>query len=301
MGAVLAGHAQTTELSRTLWGLKEAFLVAFFLTIGLEGLPTWQGLWIALGLLLLLPLQTLMFFGLFVQFGLRVRTSFVATLALSTYSEFALITGAAAISAGYLHDEWQPIIAVVVAVSLALAAPLNRISHRLYQQLEPWLLRFERRMQHPDQETTNLGGAEWLVVGMGRTGGAAYKMLERHGHKVIGLDADPTKLESHQAKGREIFYGDSEDPELWEQLEFSGLKGILLTMPDLEAKLQALEGLKRRGFAQIIAATSYHQEEDALLEKAGASLIFRPFAEAGERLAERVMETLEQASEVAKV
>ena len=70
-------------------------------------------------------------------------------------------------------------------------------------------------------------------------------------------------------------------------------------MPDLEAKLRALDGLQRRGFDKIIAATSYHQEEDALLEKGGASLIFRPFSEAGERLAERVMETLEQAGELA--
>ena len=253
-----------------------------------------------LGLVLLLPLQSVVFFVLLVQLGLRVRTSFVATLALGTYSEFALITTAAAIKAGYLGQEWQPIVAVAVAISLALAAPLNRASHRLYQRLEPMLLRFERRMEHPDQETTRLGGAEWLVVGMGRTGGAAYKMLERHGHKVIGLDADPTKLENHQAKGRDIFYGDSEDPELWEQLDFSGLKGILLTMPDLEAKLRALDGLQRRGFDKIIAATSYHQEEDALLEKAGASLIFRPFAEAGERLAERVMETLEQTGALAR-
>jgi predicted Kef-type K+ transport protein len=298
MGAVLAGHPQTTELSRTLWGLKEAFLVAFFLTIGLEGLPSLGGLWMALGLLLLLPLQTVVFFALFVQLGLRVRTSFVATLALGTYSEFALITTGAAVKAGYLGEGWGPIVAVAVAASLALAAPLNRISHRLYAALEPWLLRFERRMLHPDQETTQLQGASWLVVGMGRTGGAAYKMLERQGEAVIGLDADPAKLESHQSKNRRIFYGDSEDPELWEQLDLSSLKGILLTMPDLEAKLRALDGLKRRGFDRIIAATSYHQEEDNLLEKAGASLIFRPFAEAGERLAERVLEQIEGSAPV---
>ncbi len=39
MGAALAGHPQTSELSRTLWGLKEAFLVAFFLDIGLMAYP----------------------------------------------------------------------------------------------------------------------------------------------------------------------------------------------------------------------------------------------------------------------
>ena len=289
MGAALAGHAQTSELSRTLWGLKEAFLVAFFLQIGLLGLPALSQIPLAVGLLLLLPVQTLMFFGLFTQFGLRSRTAFVTSIALTSYSEFALITTAAAIEAGILPEGWGALMGLLVAVSLALGAPLNRGVHGLYDRLEPFLLRFERKGFHPDAEPTRLDGAEWLIVGMGRTGGAAYKMLERQGQRVVGLDADPDKLERHTSKGRRGVYGDSEDSELWEQLEIGGLKGVLLTMPDLEAKLRGVQALKARGFRGIIAVTSYHREEDPVLERAGATLIFQPFAEAGERLAERAL------------
>ncbi|MBI5811929.1 MAG: cation:proton antiporter [Meiothermus silvanus] len=289
-GAVLAGHPQTTELSRTLWGLKEAFLVAFFLNIGLAGLPTLRELMMGLGLLLLLPLQGLIFFGLFLAFGLRARTAFVTTLSLSSYSEFALIVAAPLIESGRLEESWGTVLAVAVASSLAVAAPLNQVAHRIYMRLEPWLSRFERKGRHPDEEPTSLGKARWLVVGMGRTGGAAYKLLESRGERVVGLDSDPDKLERHRAKGRRVLYGDAEDPELWERLELTGLKGVLLTLPDLESKVRALEGLRRRGFIGQIAATSYHREEDAVLEAAGANLIFHPFAEAGERLAERVLE-----------
>ena len=67
-GAVLAGHERTTELSRVLWGLKEAFLVAFFLTIGLGGLPPFELLgWIPI-FLLVLPLQGILFFWLLLRF-----------------------------------------------------------------------------------------------------------------------------------------------------------------------------------------------------------------------------------------
>lgn len=289
-GAVLAGHPQTTELSRTLWGLKEAFLVAFFLNIGLAGLPTLRELLLGLGLLLLLPLQGLIFFGLFVAFGLRARTAFVTALTLSSHSEFALIVAAPLIESGRLEEGWGTVLAVAVAASLAVAAPLNAVAHRVYLRLEPWLSRLERKGRHPDEEPTSLGKARWLVVGMGRTGGAAYKLLESRGERVVGLDTDPDKLQRHRAKGRRVRYGDAEDPELWERLELTGLKGVLLTMPDLESKLQALEGLRRRGFQGLVAVTSYHREEDAVLEAAGAGLIFHPFAEAGERLAERAIE-----------
>lgn len=289
-GAVLAGHAQTSELSRTLWGLKEAFLVAFFLQIGLLGLPQADALgWVAL-FLALIPLKAALFFFLLVAFGLRSRTAFVTSVALSSYSEFALITTSAAVSSGLLTENWGQIMGLVVAASLVFAAPLNRSVHGLYRRLEPQLLRFERKGQHYDDEPTQLGGANWLIVGMGRTGGSAYKMLESRGKQILGLDADEGKLEAHRAKGRNVRYGDSEDPELWERLELDGLEGVLLTLPDLDAKLLGVQGLKRRGFGGTIAATSYHREEDPLLQSAGATLIFHPFAAAGERLAEQVLE-----------
>ncbi|RDI94838.1 potassium transporter KefC [Meiothermus sp. QL-1] len=289
MGMTLAAHPKTSELSRTLWGLKEAFLVAFFLKIGLMGLPTADQLLRVLGLLSLLPLKAGLFFFLFIAFGLRARTAFVTSISLASYSEFALIASVEAVEGNLLPASFTQTVSLVVALSLALAAPLNRGVHRLYQRYEPFLLRFERKGHHADDEPTSLGGAEWLVVGMGRTGGAAYKMLEKQGHTVLGLDADEGKLEAHRAKRRNVRYGDAEDPELWERLDLTGLKGVLLTLPDLEAKLRAAEGLKRRGFKGIVAATSYHREEDPELRAAGVTLISRPFAEAGERLAERAM------------
>jgi len=40
LGAMLAGHPRAVEIGESLWGMKELFLVGFFLSIGLAGLPT---------------------------------------------------------------------------------------------------------------------------------------------------------------------------------------------------------------------------------------------------------------------
>jgi glutathione-regulated potassium-efflux system ancillary protein KefC len=290
-GATLAGHPRTRELSKVLWGLKEAYLVAFFLTIGLGGLPPLELLPWGILMLAVLPLQGLLFFALFTRFGLRSRTAFVTALALSSYGEFALIVVAPLIANGKLEAGWASLLGLVIAVSLGLTAPLNAAVHRLYDRLEPWLLRFERHDGHPDSEPTDLGEARWLVVGMGRTGGAAYKQLEASGAKVVGLDNDPERLERHVLKGRTVLYGDAEDPELWDRLGLSGLDGVIVTAPDLEARVRSLEGLKRRGFAGTLATVSHRTEEEPLLEKAGATLVFRPFSEAGELLAARALGT----------
>lgn len=153
-------------------------------------------------------------------------------------------------------------------------------------------------MLHPDQEPERLEGATVLIVGMGRTGGAVYRILEARGERPVGLDADPEKVARHQNKGRKVLYGDAEDPELWERLDLTGLKAVVLALPDLEAKVLAARWLKERGFKGILAATSFHLEEDPVLEAAGVTLLFHPFREAGERLAEKVLERLAIMGEV---
>lgn len=290
VGVVLAGHPKVTELSRLLWGLRESFLVAFFLKVGLAGLPSLGGMAMAVGLLALLPFSAALLLWLFVRAGLRSRTSFLAAASLTSYSEFTLVAAAIAQGRGLLASEWEAVFAAAVGLSIVLAAPLNWASHQLYERFETSLQRLERGGAHPDLEPTSLEGAAWLIVGMGRTGGAAYRQLSAQGQQVLGLDSDPEKLKGHQAKGRRVIYGDAEDPELWQNLDLTGLRGILLTMPELEAKRLALPQIRRRGYSGLVAVTSLRREEDAVLEEAGASLIFRPFTEAGERLAQRVLE-----------
>src|SRR3569833_2029132 len=132
LGAMLAGHRRASELSGALWGLKEVFLVGFFLQIGMTGLPSWEGMQVALILAVVLPLKALLFFLILVLFRLRARSAFLAALSLATYSEFGLIVANLAVTRGWLTMDWLVILAVAVALSFVIAAPLNRYAHGLY-------------------------------------------------------------------------------------------------------------------------------------------------------------------------
>ncbi|RTH25406.1 sodium:proton exchanger, partial [Thermus scotoductus] len=114
--------------------------------------------------------------------------------------------------------------------------------------------------------------------------------LTGQGEPVVGLDSDPAKVEYHAAKGRRVLYGDAEDPALWEGLELNGVKGVILALPDLEARLRAARALRAKGLGGVVGAVSYAKEEDAPLKGAGVDVVFHPLLEAGERLAERVLE-----------
>ena len=91
MGALLASHPAAKELSGALFTIKELLLVGFFLAIGLDGVPGTGAFMLAAFLLLLLPLRGLVYTITVRIFGMRRRTSALAGLAMTAYSEFALI------------------------------------------------------------------------------------------------------------------------------------------------------------------------------------------------------------------
>ena len=290
-GITLASHGKTDEISNKLWSLKELFLVAFFLQIGQADLPTWETALIALRLLMFLPLQGLLFFGLFLLAGLRARTAFVSSLALMTYSEFALITTAAMVNAELIALEWKSIVSLAVAGSLAIAAPLNRYSHRLFSWAEPVLVLCERKSGHPDRLPESLGASEWLIIGMGRTGQSAYQMLHAQDKRVVGFDADPTVLENLLGDGKRVVYGDAEDSELWSGLALDKIKGIIVTVPVFDVRRAAIEQLRKRGFSGKIATISFFPEEKKELTHLGADLIIHPLVEAGSQLVQQILAT----------
>ncbi len=288
MGVALSSHARTEDIAEKLWGLKEILLVAFFLQIGLSELPTVEQIQDAIILLLALPLQGGLFFLLFVLVGLRARTAFISSLALMTYSEFALITTEAVVKADLLSSQWQATISLAVAGSLAIAAPLNRFSHRLFSRFEPFLSRFERKSGHPDKLPESIGVAEWLIFGMGRTGTSAYLALHEKEQRVVGFDADPTILEKQLSRGRRVIYGDAEDVELLNGLRLERIKGIILTMPDFEVRCSAIRQLRKRGYVNFIGTICYFEEERESLEMLGANFVIHPLTQAGNHLAKKM-------------
>jgi hypothetical protein len=226
---------------------------------------------------------------LFLFSGLRARTAFVSSLALMTYSEFALITTNAMVTAQLLTPDWTAIISLAFAGSLAVAAPLNKYSHQIYSLFEPFLSRFEKKSGHPDRLPESIGMAEWLVVGMGRAGVGAYLTLQQEDKRVVGLDSDPIALEKGLSKGLRVVYGDAEDSGLWNRLPLHRIKGIVLTMPEYGVRSGTVNNLRRKGFTGQIGAICFDAEEKQQLEKIGASFVIYPMYEAGCQLAKKIM------------
>ncbi|RFP89495.1 sodium:proton exchanger [Rhodobacteraceae bacterium 63075] len=286
MGLMLSNHPRASELSSSLWSLKELFLVGFFLSIGMSGLPDWDAIVFALVMGALLPVKAALFFFLLVAFRLRARTAFLSALALGVYSEFGLIVAAGIPAA----EPFLVPLAIAVSVSFVIGAPLNRLAHPLFEHLEARLLRFERSTRHPDEQPTDLGDADVLVFGMGRTGSAAYESLVEQGLKPVGLDADTYKASAHAAAGHNVVFADAEDSNFWSGVELGRIKAAVLAMDDLEAKLIATRTLRAKGFEGPIISHAMHEEHLEMMKEAGANRTHLTMRQAGRSLANHVLE-----------
>jgi len=286
IGVLLANHPRSQELSDSLWSLKEIFLVGFFLQIGMSGLPDAQAVVFALVLGIILPLKGILFFALLILFRLRARNAFLAGLTLTAYSEFGLIVAAVVL------PEWLVPLALTVAVSFVISAPLNRLAHPLYERLEEFLAQFEQTRAHPDEQAADLGDAQILIIGMGRTGTAAYDFLKARTERLIGLDADPYRVKDQVEAGRNVVYTDAEDANFWHGVDLGGIEAVVLAMDDIESKLIAARSLRALGFQGPIVSHALYEDHVERIIAAGANKTYLTMYEAGVGLAKHTWEAL---------
>lgn len=289
IGALIGAHPRSTELAASLYNFKDLFLISFFFQIGLDATPTPTHALIALGLVTLLAGKSSLYFLILTRFRLRARTSLMATLALTNYSEFGLLVTAIAAKNGWLAPDWIIILAMALTFSFLLSAPLNSKANIIYNRFARILHRFETRTRHRADAALDLKNAETLIFGLGPFGTMAYDVTrERQGDKVLGVDYNKKIVTAHQREGRRVIWGDATDYDFWHKIDLAGIKIIMLAFTNHEANLLALREIQSAGFTGPVTASSRFEDHRLELEEAGATAAYNIYAEAGAGYADHV-------------
>ncbi len=295
MGVMVASHPKASELSKSLFSFKELMLVGFFLSVGLQGLPTAEIFAAAALLCLLLPIKTLLYYWIVVRFGLRARTSVFSALALANYSEFGLIVAALGVSQGWLPVDWLLVIAIAVSLSFAIAAPFSQGAEPIYQRFKGFWDRYQRETLHPEDRLIDIGEARALVIGMGRVGLGAYEALrEAFDGQIVGIEHDAKRVQGHQQEGRSVLLGDATDTDFWTKLQASSnLELIVLAMPAHHSNLYAAQRIRKANLVcHVVAVAHFSNEvEELALLKVPA---FNMYSEAGSGLARHALDSMQE-------
>jgi predicted Kef-type K+ transport protein len=290
LGVLIASHPKAEEMAKDMLAFKDLFLLGFFLSVGAAGQLSVANVLTGALLVPLVLLKSMAFFALLNAFRLRARTSLLATLSLSNYSEFGLIVAAVGVSTGWLSGQWLIVLSVALALSFVAAAGLNRLGHEILSRYHLQLERWQRAERLPDDRILDIGGAKVAVIGMGGIGTGAYDLMRKsYGERVVGIDIDPVTVRNHQAEGRQVLLGDPSDVDFWDRVqEAHTLQLVLLALPRVGTNLEILKFLRHAGFAGRIAVTAKFADEEAALLEAGASTVFNIYSQAGAGFAEHV-------------
>ena len=290
LGALIANSAKANEMAKTMLGFKDLFLLAFFLSIGLSGPLTLDAVLIGAAITPLVFIKSSLFFGLLAAFKLRARTSLLATLNLTNFSEFGLIVAAVGVANGWIDGLWLIVTAIALTLSCVISAGLNVAAHQIYARHRAVWDRLQKTERLADDQPLDTGGSTIAVIGMGRVGTAAYDNMHRlFGGTVVGVDIDPVRAERQQSSGRHVLLGDPTDTDFWDRVQAAHtLELVMLALPNLAANLAVLDQLKASSFYGRVAATARFPDEIEVLRKAGASSVYNLYAEAGSGFAAHV-------------
>nr|WP_246297302.1 cation:proton antiporter family protein [Janibacter cremeus] len=288
MGLLFASHPRAIEMSKTLFSLKELFLIGFFLTIGMGSAPTWADAGLAVLLcLVLLPLTFIGYVFLGRTFGMRNRTTIRTGLVLSNFSEFSIIVTAVGVTGALLPERWLTVVAIAVAVSMVGSSLANAHGLRLTSALSARLPDQDTAKLRPSDRPIDTSGSDVVVLGMGRVGRAAYERLAHERQlSVLGIDNDHaviTRLEDH---GLNVLEGDATDLEFWTRLVSGGfVTTVVLAMAFHDSNTFALERLHDAGFDGRVVAVAQHPDQVEHLAAHGVHAVLNIYAGAGHSLA----------------
>jgi voltage-gated potassium channel Kch len=287
-------------MARSMLGFKDLFLVGFFLTIGMTGQLSIEALVIGIMLVPFVLLKSGLVFWLLTRFKLRARTSLLATLNLSNYSEFGLIVIAIGVASGWINGDWLVIAALAISFSFIVASWLTENDDAIYRSRQKVWLEFQRRERLPDDLLLDTRGATVAVFGMGRVGSGAYdKMREFHGETVVGFDFDSDVVQRHRSMNRNVLLGDPSDADFWDKVANDhGIKLVMLALPNLQSKLDAVSQLQANSYDGWIAATAKYPDEMSKLRDSGVSAVFNFYTEAGAGFADHVETQLKALSDM---
>ncbi|MES2663645.1 MAG: cation:proton antiporter [Pseudomonadota bacterium] len=289
LGAVAAGfligsHPRADRFNEQIWGFKEIGLIGFFLYAGWMSNINAETLLYSILALIILPLKAGVFFWLFRLVKIRPRIALVAAASLTSYSEFMLIAGQKAHEKGLINESALGALALITIISYAIGAIILRLAHRFP---------LSENGTVPPHIINAFFKIEYLVIGLGRSGQAALKTMMKSSPFVLGIDSDPVVIEKIKNNEINTLLMDSQDAEIWEALppqEFHKLRGIVLAIPNIDARIITLNYLKKHHFKGVIITYAFDEEEYQTLRQFENIEILLMFTEAGERLGEFCVE-----------
>jgi Kef-type K+ transport system membrane component KefB len=285
IGALLAGVTLALspyryEISFKMKPLRDFFIILFFILLGSQmvfaNISQYIIPIIVFSLFILIgnPLIVMILMGLL---GYTKRNSFLAGLTVAQISEFSLILIALGVKVGHLTNEILSLVAIIGLITITGSTYLILYANKIYPHLSKYLGIFERKgrkVEHKYGEKKDK--YEIILFGCDRIGFDLIKSFEKINKKFLVVEYNPEIVLNLARRNINCIYGDANDIELLNELNFSKVKMVISTIPELETNLLLINKIRDVNKKAIIIVVSHRIDEAIELYKEGATYVLMP-------------------------
>jgi Kef-type K+ transport system membrane component KefB len=284
IGALIAGVALSLspfayEIGSRMRPLRDFFIIIFFIMLGSH--MVWDNIGnlivpaVFFSLCVLVGRPFIVFMVMNIA-GYRPRPSFQAGLTLAQISEFSLILMALAVGLGRVTNEAASLVTLVAVMTIAVSSYFIVYSDGLYRRME-WLLKrldiFHKKRKRNTHSTTE---AEVIIFGYDRVGSDFIKAVDKLEKDYLVVDFNPQSIKKLQDRNIPFRYGDAEDVEFLQELDFHQVKLIVSTIPDFKTSMLLINTYRHVNPSGIILVISDNVEHAEKLYLAGATYVVMP-------------------------
>ena len=242
-GVLLAGSEFRHALESDIEPFKGLLLGLFFISVGMTidfGLLASRPAMVALLLAgyLAITIATLLWVARAICVGSRERWLFALTL--SQGGEFAFVVFGSAKTARVLTAEWEGLLTIVVALSMA-TTPLFLLAY------DRWFARGEKSAREADAIAPE---GPVIIAGFGRFGQIVGRLLLANDIRAVVLDHDPDQIDTLRKFGYRVFYGDATRLDLLEAAGARKARLLVNAIDDVDDSI-ALVDRVRANFPEL--------------------------------------------------
>src|SRR5690242_5769672 len=228
-GVLLAGSEFRHALEGDLEPFKGLLLGLFFISVGMTidfGLVASRPGTVALLLVGFLVLKIASLWAIACTIQL-CRQRWLFAFLLSQGGEFAFVVFGAARAARLFDHQWEALLTITVALSMATTPLLLLLHDRV-------VARRARPVREPD---TVAPEGPVIIAGFGRFGQIVGRLLLANGIQAVVLDHDPDEVDSLRKFGFRVYYGDATRLDLLEAAGARNARLLVNAIDDVEASL----------------------------------------------------------------
>ena len=234
-GVVLAGSEYRHALETDIEPFKGLLMGLFFIAVGMSinfGLISQHPLLI---LALVAGLTLLKGAGLALigpRLGVPKNQRWLFSALLAQGSEFGFVVFGVASKARLLPGNWDEMLTLVVALSMALTPLLLIVSERVSARSP---------VEDRPADAIDHHNAPVIIAGFGRFGQIVGRLLFASGTRATVLDHDPDQIETLRKFGFRVFYGDATRLDLMQSAGAAHAKLLVIALDDVEASIKLAE------------------------------------------------------------